>query len=78
MLTVAEDTLKILAAPHGKEVSLHLFGQEINDETWAICTADLLLKGEGEQAEHIRSGTALADEEKDSAALEEDTAHEEE
>jgi len=61
MLTVAEDTLKALAAQHGKQVSIHLFGQEINDETWAICSADLLLKGEGEQAEHICSGSTLAE-----------------
>jgi len=61
MLTVAEDTLKALAARDGKQVSIHLFGQEINDETWAICTADLLLKGEGEQAANIRSGSTLAE-----------------
>jgi len=61
MLTVAEDTLKNLAAQHGKQVSIHLFGQEINDETWAICTADLLLKGEGEQATNIKNGSTLAE-----------------
>jgi type I restriction enzyme M protein len=53
MLTVAEDALKELATNHGKEVSIHLFGQEINPETYAICKADLLLKGEGEEAENI-------------------------
>jgi type I restriction enzyme M protein len=56
MLTVAEETLKELAEDHGKEVSIHLFGQEINPETYAICKADLLLKGEGEEAEHIVGG----------------------
>jgi len=56
MLTVAEQTLRELAEAHGKEVSIHLFGQEINDETYAICKADLLLKGEGEEAEHIVGG----------------------
>jgi len=61
MLTVAEETLKTLAIEHGKDVSIHLFGQEINDETWAICTADLLLKGEGEQAANIKSGSTLAE-----------------
>jgi len=61
MLTVAEDTLKQLAAENGKQVSIHLFGQEINDETWAICTADLLLKGEGEQAANIKNGSTLAE-----------------
>jgi len=56
MLTVAEDVLQALAAQHGKEVSIHLFGQEISDETYAICKADLLLKGEGAEAENIVGG----------------------
>ncbi|TXH39935.1 MAG: SAM-dependent DNA methyltransferase [Burkholderiaceae bacterium] len=56
MLTVAEDELRALAESHAKEVSIHLFGQEINPETYAICKADLLLKGEGEEAEHIVGG----------------------
>jgi type I restriction enzyme M protein len=56
MLTVAEETLQELAEAQGKEVSIHLFGQEINDETYAICKADLLLKGEGENAEKIVGG----------------------
>ena len=51
MLTVAEETLAELAREHGKEVAIHLFGQEINAETYAISKADLLLKGEGEEAE---------------------------
>jgi type I restriction enzyme M protein len=56
MLTVAEETLKELAAEHGKQVSTHLFGHEINAETYAICKADLLLKGEGEAADNIVGG----------------------
>ena len=56
MLTVAEDALHELAEEHGKEVSIHLFGQEISDETYAICKADLLLKGEGAEAENIVGG----------------------
>ena len=56
MLTVAEDVLQTLAEEHGKEVSIHLFGQEISDETYAICKADLLLKGEGASAENIVGG----------------------
>jgi len=56
MLTVAEETLKELAAARGKEVSVHLFGQEINAETYAICKADLLLKGEGDAADNIVGG----------------------
>ena len=56
MLTVAEDTLQQLAAEYGKDVSTHLYGQEINAETYAICKADLLLKGEGEAADNIVGG----------------------
>jgi type I restriction enzyme M protein len=56
MLTVAEEALLALAKQHGKAVSIHLFGQEINPETYAICKADLLLKGEGAEAENIVGG----------------------
>ena len=56
MLTVAEETLRGLAQEHGKEVSTHLYGQEINSETYAICKADLLLKGEGDAADNIVGG----------------------
>ena len=56
MLTVAEETLKQLAIDHGKEVATHLYGQEINPETYAICKADLLLKGEGDEADNIIGG----------------------
>ena len=61
MLTVAQDRLMKLAHKRGKEVAIHLFGQEINPETYAICTADMLLKGDGEEAEHIMYGSTLSD-----------------
>ncbi len=56
MLTVAEETLRELAEQHGKQVATHLYGQEINAETYAICKADLLLKGEGDAADNIAGG----------------------
>ena len=56
MLTVAEETLEQLATEHSKEVATHLYGQEINAETYAICKADLLLKGEGDAADNIVGG----------------------
>ena len=56
MLTVAEETLRELAQQHGKQVATHLYGQEINAETYAICKADLLLKGEGDAADNIVGG----------------------
>ena len=56
MLTVAEKTLTQLAEQRGKQVATHLYGQEINSETYAIAKADLLLKGEGEAADNIVGG----------------------
>ncbi len=60
MLTVAQDRLLTIARQYGKNVSIHLFGQEVNPETYAICKADMLLKGNGEQAEHISYGSTLS------------------
>jgi len=60
MLTVAEETLVALARAHGKEVSVHLFGEESQPETYAISKADLLLKGEGEAAENMKYGSTLS------------------
>lgn len=56
MLTVAEDTLRELTAARGKQIRTHLYGQEINAETYAIAKADLILKGEGEAADNIVGG----------------------
>lgn len=60
MLTVAQDRLQTLATRRGKNVSIHLFGQEVQPETYAICKADMLLKGDGEQVEHIVYGSTLS------------------
>ena len=60
MLTVAEETLTQLAAERDKEVSIHLYGQEVNPETYAISKADLILKGEGSEADDIRYGSTLS------------------
>lgn len=56
MLTVGEETLTAIAEKHNKEVKSLLYGQEINPETYAVCKADMLLKGEGESADHIVGG----------------------
>jgi type I restriction enzyme M protein len=56
MLTVAEERLQALAKARGKQVVTHLYGQEINPETYAVCKADMLLKGEGDNAEFIVGG----------------------
>lgn len=60
MLTVAEQTLLELANAQNKEVAIHLYGQEINPETFAITKADLLLKGEGSEAENMKFGSTLS------------------
>jgi len=60
MLTVAQARLLTLAGHRGKNVSIHLFGQEVQPETYAICKADMLLKGDGEEAEHIFYGSTLS------------------
>jgi len=56
MLTVAEETLSELAEQHQKQITTHLYGQEINSETYAIAKADLLLKGQGEAADNLVGG----------------------
>ena len=60
MLTVAEDTLTRLATESGKDVSVHLYGQDVNPETYAISKADLILKGEGQEADNIAFGSTLS------------------
>jgi type I restriction enzyme M protein len=60
MLTVAQERLHALAREHGKDVSIHLYGQEINPETYAITKADLLLQGEGGEAENMAYGSTLS------------------
>ena len=56
MLTIAEQTLHDIATMRDQEVSTHLYGQEINSETYAICKADLLLKGEKDADANIVGG----------------------
>ena len=56
MLTIAEQTLLEMAQNRGERVSTYLHGQEINPETYAICKADLLLKGGRETDDKIFGG----------------------
>ena len=60
MLTVAEDRLTALAREHDKAASIHLYGQEINPKTYAITIADLMLKGEGDQANNFVQASTLS------------------
>ena len=61
MLTLAEDELQRIASERNLEVSVHLFGQEVNPETYAVAKADLLLKGDGAQADNIKMGSTLSE-----------------
>ncbi|MFZ2419272.1 MAG: N-6 DNA methylase, partial [Smithellaceae bacterium] len=52
---IADDVLRDLFK-RGLQIESRLFGQEINPETYAIRKADMLLKGEGTNAENIIGG----------------------
>ena len=60
MLTIADERLSQLARENNKQVSIHLYGQEINPETYAIAKADMLLKGDGKEADNIYYGSTLS------------------
>lgn len=60
MLTVAEERIQRLSQKAGKKVSIHLYGQENADETYAIARADMLVKGEGSQANNIFFGSTIS------------------
>jgi len=53
MLSVAEKYIRDLNA----EANPHLFGQDWNDEAWAVCKSDMLIKGE--DADNIRLGDSF-------------------
>ena len=53
MLSVAEEYLKEL----NPDVRLEVFGQELNDESYAICKADMLIKGQ--KAGNIKFGNSF-------------------
>jgi type I restriction enzyme M protein len=55
MLSVAEDHLRSL----NPSARLEVFGQEVNDETYAICRSDMMVKGQ--DASHIVSGNSFTD-----------------
>ena len=55
MLSVAEEYLHKL----NSSTELMAFGQEINDQTFAICKSDMLIKGNN--AEFIQDGNTLSD-----------------
>jgi type I restriction enzyme M protein len=55
MLSIAEDHLRAL----NPSARLEVFGQELNDETYAVCRSDMMLKGQ--DANHIVAGNSFSD-----------------
>jgi len=53
MLSVAEDFVR----DHNPQATLTVFGQELNDESYAICRSDMMLKGQ--DATNITVGNSL-------------------
>jgi type I restriction enzyme M protein len=60
ILSASEERIKHLALKHGKKINTHIYGQEIQPETYATCKADLLIKGEGEEAKNIAFGSTIS------------------
>ena len=60
ILSASEERIKLLAQKHGKKINTHIYGQEIQPETYATCIADLLIKGEGEEAKNIAFGSTIS------------------
>ncbi|HEX3666951.1 MAG TPA: class I SAM-dependent DNA methyltransferase [Rhizomicrobium sp.] len=51
----------VLRPPINKEAEIHLFGQEVNPETWAVSKSDLFIKEpKGDDANHIAFGSTLS------------------
>ncbi|MHC9419875.1 type I restriction-modification system subunit M [Sphingomonas citri] len=55
MLSVSEETIRA----QNERAQLGLYGQEYNDESWAICCSDMLIKDE--ETDHIVLGDTLGD-----------------
>lgn len=60
MCTVAVERLEKLAKEKGKSITTHIYGQEINPETYAIAKADMLLKGQGRDADNVYFGSTIS------------------
>lgn len=59
MLTIAKERLR----ERNPTLQVHIYGQEINPETFAMCKSDLYMKSaDGKDAEHIAFGSTLSHE----------------
>lgn len=57
MLTIAKEHIQKDINPNA---DIKLFGQEVNDETFAICKSDMLIKGDDRDAENIKPGSSFS------------------
>ena len=57
MLSVAKEYLLLEI---NADADIRLFGQEVNDETYAICKSDMLIKGDDQDAENIMPDTSFS------------------
>ena len=78
MLTIAKEHITVGERREGErrgdavnpEADIHLFGQEVNPETFAICKSDLFMKSEdGRDAENVLFGSTLSNERHASATF---------
>ncbi|MGU7947103.1 type I restriction-modification system subunit M [Streptococcus suis] len=60
MCTVASEILQEYADKNNKKVSIHMYGQEVNPETYAISKADTLIKGDGRESDNIYFGSTIS------------------
>ncbi len=57
MLTIAQEYVQEAI---NTQADIRLFGQEVNDETFAVCKSDMLIKGDDRDAENIKPGSCLS------------------
>lgn len=57
MLTIAQEYVHEAINP---QADIRLFGQEVNDETFAVCKSDMLIKGDDRDADNIKPGSCLS------------------
>jgi type I restriction enzyme M protein len=62
MLTIAKEYIQGDGKPGvNPRADVHLFGQEVNPETFAVCKSDLFIKSaDGADAEHVLFGSTLS------------------
>ena len=78
MLTIAKEHISVGERREGErcggavnlDADIHLFGQEVNPETYAICKSDLFMKSEdGRDAENVLFGSTLSNDRHTSATF---------